>query len=60
MVEHTDDCAGYDAAECEPIDGQWDQPPAQYVEMATVEIGDIAPWCQVRVRAFELARGDGR
>jgi hypothetical protein len=51
-MEHTDDCTG--EAECMPIDGQWDQPPGVCVEEARTELGDDAPWCQIRVRAFIL------
>jgi hypothetical protein len=54
-TEHTEDCTG--GAECAPIEGQWDQPPGIYVEEAHSELGDTAPWCQIRKSAFELAGG---
>jgi hypothetical protein len=51
-TEHTEDCTG--EAECAPIIGQWDQPPGIYVEQARAELAEDAPWCKIRVRAFEL------
>lgn len=53
-VEHTEDCVAVGAADCQPAEGVWLQPPGSYVMQATDELGDDAPWCQIQTRAFEL------
>lgn len=49
---HTDDCQGGD--ECEPIDGQWNQPAGTYRREAEAELGDDAPTCRIFELAWEL------
>ena len=62
MITHTDNCVHppiYDGGDCESIDGwpAWNQPQGSYVEEAKDELGDDAPWCAVRQRAWELQQG---
>lgn len=52
---HADDCVG--AGSCQPINGQWVQPAASWVEMAKAVLGDDAPWCQIRMFAWDLDMG---
>ena len=49
---HTNDCIGGD--ECEPVEGEWMQPPGEYVSEAVAEMGDGALWCHVHMRAWEI------
>jgi hypothetical protein len=51
-VVHTDDCFGGD--ECEPVEGEWMQPPNAYVSEAVADMGDGALWCHLRMRAWEI------
>lgn len=48
---HTEDCAGGD--ECEPLEGQWNQPPGIWVNAAEDELGG-APMCRIFEKAWEL------
>lgn len=57
MMEHTSDCTG-GPGECAPETGTWDQPLASYVEEATIAVGDDAPWCQIRDKAWKLQKPD--
>jgi hypothetical protein len=57
---HEDNCAGITVSdECEPVfSGQWLQPQGRYVDLATEELGDETPWCQLHLRAWELQDSD--
>lgn len=52
---HTNDCAAVGGQECSPaFYGEWNQPPRAYVEAATADLGEAAPWCQLVERAFAI------
>lgn len=62
LITHIDGCAQrpFRDADCEPDDGTaWEQPQGWYVDEATDELGDEAPWCRIRQRAWELQHDDG-
>jgi hypothetical protein len=52
-LSHAEDCLG-GPGECEPVEGQWMQPPGTYRGAAEAELGDDAPMCRIFERANEL------
>jgi hypothetical protein len=62
-VGHAEDCGGLDDdGECQPIgDLRWNQPNGGFVQEAKGDLPNLAPWCLIHHRAWELqtAAGEG-